>query len=535
MSGKLQVASNATLGFLGLNTQEAGTTLESGYATKALNCIIDRSGRLGSRRGWVKLTTSPGSLSTSYIESMFEFIDIDRTSTILSSGNGLLFSGTTTLTSMSVYGAESAGVATVLSPQPTFTGNKWQWAQLAEGAGLTANMYGFAVQKENEALVYRRMNHVGSYIFQKIGAYGSKPTGITTFDPNCVLSAFGRIWMAGVTGATSTIYFSKLLDGANFTGVGSGLVDVAAVVGNNDEIVGLASHNGFLVVFCRNNIIIYNNPSDPTSTSFALQDVITGVGCIGRDTIQNTGSDLIFLSKSGLRSLNRVINEKSAPMRDLSANIRDDLISYIEGEVLSEIKSVYFERDAFYLLMLPALKQTIYFDLRQQLPNGAARPTIWTDFEPRAYLSTSARKLYLGMPGGIGDYSGYTDNGDIYRLEYFTQNTNFGSPYSLKLLKKAKVIMIASGTQDIILKYGFDYKTYFTPRTYTKDFIAANSQYNISEYNIGEYTSGTAIAEIDVNLGGSGKILQFGIEAPIDGTPVSLQQMSVYVKIGKTI
>jgi hypothetical protein len=536
MAGKLQAATNATLGFLGLNTQEAGVTLESGYATKALNCIIDKSGRLGSRRGWTNLTVTPDGLSTSYVESMFEFIDTDRSITILSAGNGKLFKGTTTLTNLPVNGAESGGVSTPLSPQPTFTGNRWQFVQLAEGAGYNALMYGFAAQKGNELLIYRRMNHSGAYVFQKIGSgYGTRPSGVTTFDPDCVLSAFGRIWTANVTGATSTIYYSKLLDGHAFTGAGSGLVDIASVVGNNDEIVGLASHNGFLVVFCRNNIVIYKDPQDPTSTSFSLQDVITGVGCIGRDTIQNTGTDLIFMSKSGLRSLNRVVNEKSAPMRDLSANIRDDLIGYINGEVENNIKSVYFERDAFYLLMLPALGQIIYFDLRTQLPNGAARATIWTNIKPKAFLATSTKTLLLGMPGGIGNYTGYSDNGSEYRLEYFTQNTDFGSPFALKLLKKAKVIMIASGTQDIILKYGFNYDTYYTPRTYIKDFAGVNSEYNIAEYNIGEYTGGTSIAEVDLNLGGSGKILQFGIEAPINGTPISLQQMTVYVKLGKTV
>lgn len=535
MSGKLQAITNATLGFLGLNTQEAGVTLESGYATKAINCIIDKSGRLGSRRGWTMVTTTPDGLNSSYVESMFEFIDVDRSVTILSAGNGKLFKGTTTLTNLTVNGAETGGVTTPLSPQPTFTGNRWQFAQLAEGAGYGASMYGFAVQEGNEALVYRRQNHTGPYVFQQIGTYGTKPTGVTTFDPDCVLSAFGRIWMAGVTGARSTIYFSKLLDGAHFSGVGAGLIDVASVVGNNDEIVGLASHNGFLIVFCRNNIVIYKDPQDPTSTAFSLQDVITGVGCVGRDTIQATGLDLIFLSKSGLRSLNRVISEKSSPMRDLSANIRDDLITYTNGEVANNIKSVYFERDAFYLLLLPALKQIIYFDLRQQLPNGAARPTIWTDLTPKSLLATSDKKLYLGMAGGIGNYTGYSDNGDSYRLEYFTQNTDFGAPYALKFLKKAKVVVIASGTQDIVVKYGFDYKVSYTPRTYTKDFIGGNSEYNLAEYNIGEYTSGTAIAEIDLNLGGSGKILQFGIEAPISGTPISLQQMTVYVKLGKTI
>ena len=535
MSGKLQAVSNATLGFLGLNTQEAGVTLESGFATRAINCLIDKSGRLGSRRGWQMLTTDPDGLNTSYIESMFEFIDTDRSSTILSAGNGKLFRGTTALTNVTVNGADVGGTSTPLSPQPTFTGNRWQWAQLAEGAGIGASMYGFAAQGGNPLMVYRRQGHTGSYVFQKIGDYGTKPTGVTTFDPDTVLSAWGRIWVAGVTGAKSTIYFSKLLDGAMFSGTGAGLIDIASVVGNNDEVVALASHNAFLVVFCRNNIVVYSNPTDPTSTSMVVADVITGVGCIARDSVQQTGTDLIFLSKGGLRSFNRVVQDKSMPMRDLSINIHEDLVAYTSGEVLNNIRSVYFERDAFYLLLMPTLKQIIYFDLKAPLPNGGARPTIWTDLEPKSLLSISSRDLYFGMKGGIGKYTGYNDNGASYRLEYFTQNTDVGSPFLLKFLKKAKVVIIASGTQDIIVKYGFDYKISYTPRTYTKDFVGGSSEYNLAEYNIGEYTSGTAISEIDLNLGGSGKILQFGVEATIDGTPVSLQQLAVYLKLGKTI
>ena len=530
MSGALKAVSNATLGFLGLNTQEAGVTLESGYATKAINCIIDKSGRLGSRRGWSFITTNSSTLGTNYLESIFEFIDVDRSSTFISIGNLKLFTGDVTLTEQPVKAANQTTNVSL-----TFTGNRWQICQLAEGAGMGASMYGFLAQNGNPMLVYRRTSHAGAYIFQQIGDYGTKPTGVTTFDPDCVLSAFGRIWTAGVTGAKSTIYFSKLLDGSVFTGTGSGLLDVASVIGNNDEIVALASHNGFLVIFCRNNIIIYNNPSDPTSTSFSLQDVITNVGCIARDSVQATGTDLIFLSKGGLRSLNRVINEKSAPMRDLSANIRDDLISYIAGETLTNIKSAYFERDAFYLLMLPGLKQIIYFDLRQTLPNGAARPTIWTDMTPKAFCATADRNLYMGMAGGIAKYTGYSNNGASYRLEYYTQNTDFGLPYSLKFLKKAKVIVIATGSQDMVVKYGFDYKTNYTSRTYTKDFVGGSSEFNLAEYNIGEYTAGTAIAEIDLNLGGSGKILQFGVEATIDGAPVSLQQLTVYIKTGKMV
>jgi len=529
MAGQLKALSNAALGFLGLNTQESGVTLESGYATKAINCIIDKFGRLGSRRGWTPVTTNNGSLSdTAYLESLFEFIDTDLTPTILSCGGGKMYSGSTTLTELPVKQANQTSDLTI-----TFVGNRWQFSQLAEGAGFGNSMYGFAAQKSNPLLVYRKANHTGAYIWQRVGDYGSKPSGVTNFDPDCTHTAFGRQWVAGVTSAKTTIYYSQLLDGALFSGTGSGLIDIESVVGSSDEITGISSHNNFLIIFCRNNIVIYNSPEDPTNITLA--DVITGVGCIARDTIQQTGTDLIFLSNSGLRSFNRVTQDKSMPMRDLSMNVRDDLVNYVAGESLTEIKSVYFERDAFYLLVLPSLQQSFYFDLRQSLDNGAARVTTWAGFIPKALCKTRDRNLLLGMAGGVAKYFGYTDNGSSYRLEYFTSNIDAGEPFTLKFLKKASMVLIASGSQDVIFKYGFEYKNVYSSRTYTKNFTGGDAEYNISEYNIGEYTSGTAINDITMNLGGSGKILQFGVEIPIEGAPVSLQQLTIYLKTGKML
>jgi hypothetical protein len=75
----------------------------------------------------------------------------------------------------------------------------------------------------------------------------------------------------------------------------------------------------------------------------AVEDVIDGVGCIARDTVQDIGSDILFLSDSGLRSLGRIIQEKSAPMRDLSRNVRDQLLAEVsvEGGI---IKSTFTTR-----------------------------------------------------------------------------------------------------------------------------------------------------------------------------------------------
>ena len=543
MAGKLQAVSNATLGFLGLNTQDNGVTLDSGFATKATNCIIDKSGRLGSRRGWTMVTTNNGDLNDDqYIESIHEVLSVAGSSTIISAGGGKFFTGTTTLTRLNVYGPDSGGPA-VLSPQPTFTGNRWQWCTMQENAGASAETYAVATQRGNIALVYREGAHSGPYVLQRLGTdYGSKPSGVTTFDPDCCHAAFGRVWVAGLTENRTTVFYSQLLNPATFTGSGSGLLDISAVVGGNDEIVAISSHNSYLVIFCKRNIVIYSGADTPSTITLA--DVIPGVGCVARDTVQQTGNDIVFLSASGLRSLSRTVQEKSMPLRELSLNIRDDLVTYIEGETDINIKSVYFERDAFYLLVMPSLKQIFCFDLRRVLDNGAARVTVWDGIIPKAFCATVDRNLYIGEAGGIGRYFGYSDNGTTYRMEYYTANTDFGSAFTLKLLKKAKVIVIASGTQDVVMKYGFDYRTDFTSRVYTKDFIGSGVEYSIAEYSNlpgqtgytgAEYTSGIAIAEIDLNLGGSGKVLQFGVEATIDGAPVSLQQMTVYSKVGKMI
>lgn len=533
MAGTLKAASNSTLGFLGLNTQDSGVTLEDGYAKRAINCIIDRYGRLGSRRGWQMLTTDSGTLAgTDSIDSVFEFRSLSGSSLILSAGGNKIYQGLSTLAEIPISDTDASGPID-LAVQPTFTANRWQWAALQEGTGAATEANAFAGQIGHPMLVWREGGGSGPYVLQRIGDYGTIPAGVGTFDPDCVHAAFGRVWTGRISDNKTTVYYSQLLAGSEYTGAGSGVLDIGAIVGGNDEIVAISSHNNFLIIFCHNNIVIYQNADDPTN--LALADVISGVGCIARDTVQQTGTDLIFLSQSGVRSLQRTLQEKTVPMRELSLNIRDDLVSYIGGEPASTLRSVYFERDAFYLLVLPGLNQTVCFDMRTALPNGASRATIWDGIVPSSAISSYNRNLYFGFDGGIARYFGYTDGGAGYRLEYFTSNTDFKEPFSLKFLKKAKIIIIASGSQDIIVKYGFDYSTTYSSRTFTKDLIGGSAEYNIAEYNLSEFTSGVGISEVALNLGGSGKVLEFGVEIPINGAPVSLQEMSVYMKTGKTI
>jgi hypothetical protein len=324
-----------------------------------------------------------------------------------------------------------------------------------------------------------------------------------------------------------------LLDCSHFTGTGSGLLDISAVVGNNDEITGLSSHNGFLIVFCKNNIVIYQNADDPTVMSVA--DVINGVGCVARDSIQNTGTDLVFLSQSGVRSLARTIQEKSMPMRELSYNVRDTLVDTLNNEFVEDVKSVYFERDAFYLLQLPSSQIIYCFDMRNTLETGASKVTTWSGLNLKAFCTSETRRLFFGVLGGIAEYFGYLDGGQPFRMIYFSSSSDVTAPQTLKLLKKINITVLGNNSQEYTIKYGFDYKPTYSLRYASSEGDSSVSEYNIAEYGVGEYSGGLGVYKIRANVGGSGDIVKFGVETVINGAPVSLQQAQLYLKIGKLI
>jgi hypothetical protein len=540
MAKPLQTSTISAPGFLGINTQESSVDLSSGYALEAFNCVIDKFGRIGARRGWQKQNSSLNTdLDTNDIEFLFE---LPETATVLAGGNNKLFSfASGTITTESVY--DNAGTSTI---SYTISGNDWSASSIVYGEGPDISPHAYLAQGGHAPLVFHKLGsghaHTGAYGFQVLddgtNAVGSVPTPYdgneTQFQPNFVLGAYGRTWWADIAGDTQTVYFSALLDGSNLSTGDSGYLSLVDVFPNGDEVVGLAAHNGFLIIFGKRNIAVYANPIDVTRLE--LVDLIANVGCIARDSIVNTGTDVMFLSDTGVRSIARVVQEKSAPINDISFNVRDDLVGFVASEANKEkIKAAYYPRDAFYLLTLPSSNYVYCFDLRGRLQNGAARATIWDSLKPKSLHITFAGDLLIGKEGYIGKYFGFLDNTEIYRLRYYTNYFDLGNPTSLKFLKKGTFVVIGGVGQDVALKYGFDYVDSFRSITKTLASGATVSEYNIAEYNIAEYTSGLKLEEVKANLGGSGSILQLGFEADINQNPLSIQKIDVYIKSGKVV
>ena len=301
-------------------------------------------------------------------------------------------------------------------------------------------------------------------------------------------------------------------------------------VGGSDSIQAIAAFNGFLFIFGKRQILIYQHAEDPSIMS--LQDIVKGVGCIARDSVATTGSDIIFLSEVGVMSLMRLIQEKSAPLRDISANVRDDLVGNLQNETTANIKAVYYPRDAFYLLTFPTTGYTYCFDTRRPLENGAARVTIWNHITPKSYLARSDNVLLIGKTNYVGRYQGYQDNGSSYRMSYKTNHFDLDKPTNIKILKKLGWVVIGGTNQPVSILYGFDYSETLVGETVTLPAEAV-SEYNIAEYGIGEFSDGIVLDDVYINGGGSGEVMQLGMETDINGTFVSIQRVDVYCKLGK--
>jgi hypothetical protein len=339
---------------------------------------------------------------------------------------------------------------------------------------------------------------------------------------------YGRVALAH-----KQVYWSDLLVGVAWSGGTSGSINIAKVFPDGyDEVTGLAAHNGFLVIFGKHSLVVYQGAESPATMQ--LVDTLAGVGCIERDSIQSTGDDLIFLSHIGLQSFSRIIQQKSLPLRDMSRNVRSDFMSLVQGNTAG-VKSVFSPENAFYLITLPTEDVTFCFDMRGALEDGSHRVTRWTASPFNCFARKSDGTLLAGNINGVGEYEGYNDNGSSYQLRYFSNPLSFGDASRIKMLKKIIPTVIAGSATLVKLKWGYDFS-----QSFSTDFLQlptiVPAEYNIGEYNIAEYSStNEEILKKAINTTGNGTLVTVGVEVDVDGQPFSLQEFNIQALLGRMI
>ena len=510
---QLQSISVVAPGFSGLNTQDSSVTLPNSFSLAADNCVIDKYGRLGARKGWTMQTEDgDDELEGKDIEFIYEHVNADDSVVTLSGGNLKLFTN-----------GDDADVLVDITPESyTVTKNLWKAASINDVALL--------VQQGHIPLVYTEGD---TPVCQELTDYKAHSPSFGSNYPRDVIAAYGRFWVHD----GQTVYWSTDIadsDFPAFAGGTSGSLNIAAVLPNNvDNIVTLAAHNDFLIIFCEYNIVIYQGAANPISDSFGLQDVIAGVGCIARDSIQHTGNDLLFLSHEGVRSLGRVIQEKSLPQRDLTRNVRDEIAVIVSNETdMNKIKSVYSEREAFYLLSFPSLQTVYCLDMRKALEDGSARVTKWTNHRISSLAKKRNQDILIGKTNGIGKYTGYQDNGVSYRMRYESTHIDFQDSTMTKVLKRINATVIGGAGQAFTIRSGTDYKSAEFQYELTID-SGGIYEWGVDEWGLMLWTTGVEVEQVFTPANGAGKTVQIFFETTVNGAPLSVQRLDLFVKTGR--
>ena len=128
-----------------------------------------------------------------------------------------------------------------------------------------------------------------------------------------------RLVVAGDTTNPNTVYYSGTNDIDDFSSTGSGSIVI------EDKIVGLKSFRDDLIIFCLNSIHKLQNINN--SSTVAVTPITENIGCLANGSIQEIGSDLVFLSPDGVRTLAATARiddiELSSVSRAIQPIIRD--------------------------------------------------------------------------------------------------------------------------------------------------------------------------------------------------------------------
>jgi len=523
INGKvLNVVPLDTIGINGLDSQTNPTALGATWFTKADNIVYTEGGKVTFRKGLKQKSLDGGAKIGSMVEHY----------------NGTL---------NKIFGAISGNIyeLDLTDVDNVFTNVYATGGSTSDWQFQNFNNELIAFQGGVDMLHY----HGGSWDLMKNNGGYTAPSGVTTFDPSCGLGYYGRVWCGGITEEKDVLYYSDLLDAHKWGSGSSGGIDLKTVWGH-DEIVAIHPYMGKLVIFGKENIVIYNFPDEPTD--MALDEVIRGVGCVSRDSIQAIGNDLYFLSDTGVRSLIRTAESDKLPLKDVSATVKDEIISHVKAS--TNVKSAYYYAEGLYLLSFVDRNVTYVFDIQYLTQNRETpRVTKWTfaeDRHPASMIYSEDYGLLVGQhTGRVAGYEGY------YDIDYSGSSVYVNNPYTGSLstvwmslspeLERASIlkrlIMVISGGQgtDVGLRLYKDFE--LAPKlspTFKLNPALSGSPHlwgaSTSLYATSKYAPIHGLREHSVPLSGSAKYLRIEMDGVTKGYKASLQSLALLFKHGKT-
>jgi hypothetical protein len=368
--------------------------LNESQAESLKDLDTEKNGILKSRRGFhrfsdlVGTSTSTNTQGLAYFdtdakEQLIAFVNsniygIDSSGTVTVSGLGTGYVNSTTaqvdfcqVADKLFYASHSGND---LIGQVAWTGSAWVVTEFYDGPSSSKFLVNngfriFAVQpSDNQVYVSDILPAVPTTIgsltitnggatytagtLSATGGGGSSFAGTYTVDAGVIDSV--TITNVG-TGYTSlpTIVVSHAGDGnAVITPAFPTIFPAANAfkVGLGDPITGMASWVGFnVVVFCKNSCYVIDtnpvpataSPTVPAASTFSIRTISTSSGCLSHGSIAQVGEDLYYLSRTGVRSIRRTMEENmiASDVGIISYPIQDviDSINWTQAHIATAI------------------------------------------------------------------------------------------------------------------------------------------------------------------------------------------------------
>tara|TARA_R100000808_G_C2152469_1_gene161935 strand:- start:2328 stop:4142 length:1815 start_codon:yes stop_codon:yes gene_type:complete len=240
------------------------------------------------------------------------------------------------------------------------------------------------------------------------------------------------------------IFVSDILDGESFDLIGN---SIRVGGGDGDPVVALLPwFDHSLLIFKQRSIwVVDANPAQDV-TDWQIRLINNRVGCVAARTVQQVGSDVLFMSRDGVRSVKTI---ESGAQTDISQPISsavNDVIGRINQSEIGKCCAVYWRNR--YLLAVPLDSDTnpsvvLCFHLLSNAWVGS-----WTGWQPRDWVITAfAGKLRLNFADQSGrlytwdDYTAednttadtYKDGGSDYESYIKTRAYRFGETWGDKV------------------------------------------------------------------------------------------------------
>ena len=225
---------------------------------------------------------------------------------------------------------------------------------------------------------------------------------------------------AGTSGG-STIFTSDFLPSAPTMFTGSANFDVGQ---DYDDITALVAGPDFtLFVFKERSIFaIGTAPTAETGTAvavaaFTVRQLSRDIGCVSARSVVQIGNDTFFLSRDGVRTLQRTIADGMTSIQPPISEPINDIIDRINWTSAASATAVY--RDKKYILALPLDSATdpshiAVFD------TVAGGWSLWTGLLPIELVNVSFTdsKLLLVSSGTISEYRDYVREANLVAVDH---------------------------------------------------------------------------------------------------------------------